>query len=86
MHFELLTLSKFKIIYFRCVVSSLTEEGPNDLADELVRGEIVQIDENTPVDDDSDNWETWVPDPMDNAPSNILNIFIYRLIVQKCSR
>ncbi|XP_018567673.1 anaphase-promoting complex subunit 2 isoform X1 [Anoplophora glabripennis] len=53
----------------RCVVSSLTEEGPNDLAEELVRGEAVQVDENTPVDEDSENWETWVPDPVDTAPS-----------------
>ncbi|KAJ8945964.1 hypothetical protein NQ318_016792 [Aromia moschata] len=53
----------------RCVVSSLTEEGPNDLAEELVRGEAVQVDENTPVDEDSENWETWVPDPIDAIPS-----------------
>ncbi|CAH1119635.1 unnamed protein product [Phaedon cochleariae] len=53
----------------RCVVSSLTEEGPNDLAEELVRGEAVQVDENTPVDEDTENWETWVPDPIDAVPS-----------------
>ncbi|KAG5876105.1 hypothetical protein JTB14_013685 [Gonioctena quinquepunctata] len=53
----------------RCVVSSLTEEGPNDLAEELVRGEAVQVDENTPLDEDTENWETWVPDPIDAAPS-----------------
>ncbi|VEN58346.1 unnamed protein product [Callosobruchus maculatus] len=53
----------------RCVVSSLTEEGPNDLAYELVNGEAVRIDENTPTDDDDENWETWVPDPIDSAPS-----------------
>jgi anaphase-promoting complex subunit 2 len=49
----------------RCVVSSLTEEGPNDLAEELVRGEAVQLDENTPVDDGVEDWETWTPDPVD---------------------
>ncbi|KAJ8928110.1 hypothetical protein NQ314_019336 [Rhamnusium bicolor] len=48
---------------------SLTEEGPNDLAEELVRGEAVQVDENTPVDEDNENWETWIPDPIDAAPS-----------------
>nr|CAI5848292.1 unnamed protein product [Callosobruchus analis] len=53
----------------RCVVSSLTEEGPNDLAYELVNGEAVRIDENTPTDDDDENWETWVPDPIDSVPS-----------------
>lgn len=54
------------------MVSSLTEEGPNDLAEELVRGEAVQVDENTPVDEDGENWETWVPDPIDAVPSKIL--------------
>ncbi|XP_030745071.1 anaphase-promoting complex subunit 2 [Sitophilus oryzae] len=51
----------------RCVVSSLTEEGPSDLAEELNRGE--PVDENTPIDDEDENWETWVPDPVDAAPS-----------------
>ncbi|KAF7266110.1 hypothetical protein GWI33_020535 [Rhynchophorus ferrugineus] len=50
----------------RCVVSSLTEEGPNDLAEELNRGE--PVDENAPVDDEDENWETWVPDPVDALP------------------
>ncbi|CAH0547207.1 unnamed protein product [Brassicogethes aeneus] len=49
----------------RCVVSSLTEEGPNDLAEELVRGEAIRIDENTTMNEDEENWETWVPDPVD---------------------
>ncbi|XP_063910083.1 anaphase-promoting complex subunit 2 [Zophobas morio] len=53
----------------RCVVSSLTEEGPNDLAEELVRGEAVQVDENTPVDDGVEDWETWTPDPVDGVTS-----------------
>lgn len=53
----------------RCVVSSLIEEGPNDLAEELVRGEAVQVDENTSVDEDNENWDTWVPDPVDTVPS-----------------
>lgn len=50
----------------------MTEEGPNDLAEELVRGEAVQVDENTPVDEDSENWETWVPDPIEAVPSKYL--------------
>lgn len=49
------------------MVSSLTEEGPNDLADELNRGE--PVDENTPVDEEDENWETWTPDPIDAVPS-----------------
>ncbi|XP_060520265.1 anaphase-promoting complex subunit 2 [Cylas formicarius] len=49
----------------RCVVSSLTEEGPNDLAEELNREEAVLINENVLLDEDSDNWEMWMPDPID---------------------
>lgn len=56
------------------MVSSLTEEGPNDLAEELVRGEAVQVDENTPVDEENENWQTWVPDPVDAVPSTYLTI------------
>lgn len=56
---------------FRCVVSSLTEEGPNDLADELVRNEAIQVDEVTAFDEDTDNWEKWMPDPIDAEPSKL---------------
>lgn len=51
------------------MVTSLTEEGPNDLAEELVRGETVQVDENTSLEEDNENWETWVPDPVDAVAS-----------------
>lgn len=50
------------------MVSSLTEEGPNDLAEELVRGEGVQVDENAPAEEDYENWESWMPDPIDADP------------------
>lgn len=59
------------LISYRCVVSSLTEEGPSDLADELIKGEALQIDENTFSDDEDANWENWVPDPVDADPSNV---------------
>ncbi|KAF5286723.1 hypothetical protein FQR65_LT12456 [Abscondita terminalis] len=49
----------------RCVVSSLTEEGPNDLAEELVKGDAVHVDENAGSDEESENWENWMPDPVD---------------------
>ncbi|CAG9761203.1 unnamed protein product [Ceutorhynchus assimilis] len=52
----------------RCVVSSLTEEGPNDLAEELNRGEAV--DENAPVNEGDEHWETWTPDPIDAVSSS----------------
>ncbi|KAH1004226.1 hypothetical protein HUJ04_004012 [Dendroctonus ponderosae] len=51
----------------RCVMSSLTEEGPNDLAEELhKRG---AVDENINVEDGDDDWETWTPDPIEAAVS-----------------
>lgn len=50
----------------RCVVGSLNEEGPNDLADELVKGEALHLDEHSPEDEEeNDNWEMWNPDPVD---------------------
>lgn len=57
----------------RCVVSSLTEEGPSELADELVRGEALQLDEGTPSDEDMTNWEGWNPDPVDADPCKFNN-------------
>lgn len=53
----------------RCVVSSLTEEGPSELADELVRGEALQLDDGAPSDEDTEHWEAWNPDPVDADPS-----------------
>lgn len=52
---------------FRCVVGSLTEEGPSDLADELAMSENVN-DENNPEEDEVENWDTWKPDPIDVVP------------------
>ncbi|KAL1131096.1 hypothetical protein AAG570_012333 [Ranatra chinensis] len=43
----------------RCVVMSLTEEGPGELADELVRGEEAGGEDNP------HNWQEWTPDPID---------------------
>ncbi|KAI5734325.1 hypothetical protein M8J77_005131 [Diaphorina citri] len=52
----------------RCVVHSLTEEGPSDLAEELVSGSAnVQNCEDT---DDIADWENWLPDPVDADPSS----------------
>lgn len=56
----------------RCVVSSLTEEGPNDLAEELIRGDAVQIDENSPIDEEDENWNTWTPDPVEANPTKTI--------------
>lgn len=58
----------------RCVVSSLTDEGPSDLADELAKGEALQIDENTSPGIENDNWESWNPDPVDADPCKTVSI------------
>lgn len=59
------------------MVSSLTEEGPNDLAEELNRGE--PVDENAPIDDEDENWESWTPDPVETLISSksILPLSLY---------
>uniref|UniRef100_A0A1B6GF83 Anaphase-promoting complex subunit 2 n=3 Tax=Cuerna arida TaxID=1464854 RepID=A0A1B6GF83_9HEMI len=53
----------------RCVVTSLTDDGPSDLAEELARGETLQVYDNSPHDVDPENWEQWNPDPVDADPS-----------------
>ncbi|XP_054275023.1 anaphase-promoting complex subunit 2 isoform X2 [Macrosteles quadrilineatus] len=53
----------------RCVVTSLTDDGPNDLAEELARGEALQVYDNSPHEVDVENWATWNPDPIDADPS-----------------
>ncbi|XP_018333173.1 anaphase-promoting complex subunit 2 isoform X2 [Agrilus planipennis] len=58
----------------RCVVSSLTEEDPNDLAEELVRGNAVHVDENALSDEDAENWTKWMPDPVEADPNKSSNI------------
>nr|XP_018898040.1 PREDICTED: anaphase-promoting complex subunit 2 [Bemisia tabaci] len=49
----------------RCVVTSLRDEGPNDLAEELQRGQ------DSPAEDGTTNWEKWMPDPVDADPSKL---------------
>lgn len=66
--FSVVTSNHNKTSFSRCVVGSLTEEGPNDLAEELVRNEAIQIDENVIPDEDPENWENWMPDPVDADP------------------
>jgi len=50
------------------VVTSLTEDGPSDLAEELARGDALNLDENSPADEDNEDWEFWMPDPVDADP------------------
>lgn len=53
----------------RCVASALTEDGPTDLSEELAKSEAYA--ENQSV--CQENWETWMPDPIDASPSECEN-------------
>ncbi|XP_011309076.1 anaphase-promoting complex subunit 2 [Fopius arisanus] len=52
----------------RCVVSGLLDDFPSDLADELVKGESLQLDDGS-VDEENEDWEKWMPDPVDADPA-----------------
>lgn len=65
----------------RCVVTSLTEDGPSDLADELIRGDTLP-DEDNHSDDDIDNWQGWQPDPVHADPSKIPNYDYYLIFIK----
>lgn len=50
-------------------MTSLTEEGATDLSDELSGcKKITLCDVVTSVEDDMENWESWVPDPVEVVP------------------
>ena len=62
-----------------CMVTSLTEEGATDLSDELAGcKKITLCDVVATVEDDMENWENWVPDPIEVVPGNF--ILIYEII------
>lgn len=52
----------------RCVISGLLDDYPSDLADELVKGELLQLDDGS-IDEDNENWDNWMPDPVDADPT-----------------
>lgn len=58
-------------------MSSLTEDGPNDLVEELVRGEVLNVSENGSPDEESENWESWMPDPVDVDPSKCIHAVFF---------
>lgn len=45
------------------------------MAEELNRGE--PVDENVPIDDEDENWESWTPDPVETISSK--SIFLLSL-------
>ncbi|XP_059088575.1 anaphase-promoting complex subunit 2-like [Tigriopus californicus] len=52
----------------RCIVQSLIDDSSSELADELKKNEGLSLDDSFYEEQDMDNWESWVPDPID-APS-----------------
>lgn len=52
----------------RCVITSLIEETPSDLSEELARSEAIKAEETERNQDEMNNWETWNPDPIDADP------------------
>ncbi|XP_011153030.1 anaphase-promoting complex subunit 2 [Harpegnathos saltator] len=51
----------------RSVVNSLLDDSPSELADELAKGECLQLDDGS-ADDETEDWEKWMPDPVDADP------------------
>jgi hypothetical protein len=49
----------------------LLDDSPSELADELVKGECLQLDDGS-VDDETEDWEKWMPDPVDADPGKSL--------------
>lgn len=52
----------------RCVITSLIEETPSDLSEELARSEAINAVEAERNQDEMNNWESWNPDPIDADP------------------
>lgn len=52
----------------RCVITSLIEESPSDLSEELARSEALKAEETERNADEMSNWENWNPDPIDANP------------------
>lgn len=55
----------------RSVVNSLLDDSsPSELADELVKGDRLQLDDGS-AEDESEDWEKWMPDPVDADPGKL---------------
>lgn len=58
----------------RQIVCNLTDDGSNELLDELQKGQPL-LDDGCSSDDELDDWENWMPDPVDADPSKIHRTF-----------
>ena len=65
----------------RCIVSNLTDDGSNELLDELQKGQLL-LDDGCHSDDEIEGWEKWMPDPVDADPckhnSNIMYMSLFQ--------
>ena len=61
----------------RCIVSSLTDDGSNELSDELIKAQPLKMDDSCHSDDDTEDWQSWMPDPVDADPGNSSYSTIY---------
>lgn len=59
----------------RSVVNSLLDDSPSELADELVKGECLQLDDGS-ADEENEDWEKWMPDPVDADPGKSHNFLL----------
>lgn len=63
----------------RQIVCNLTDDGSNELLDELQKGQPL-LDDGCSSDDELDDWENWMPDPVDADPSKTHRTFQNRTI------
>lgn len=56
-----------------CMVTSLTEEGAADLSEELTGCKKITLCGVVPTtEDDMENWQNWMPDPIEVVPGSFL--------------
>ena len=54
-------------------MSSLTDDSSSELLEELMKSQPL-LDEATQSDNEDEDWEKWMPDPVDADPGNIVKI------------
>lgn len=58
------------------------------MAEELIKGEAVRINDSTLSDEENENWENWVPSPIEIEPSRLITrlrrkvLLIYKMKFQ----
>jgi anaphase-promoting complex subunit 2 len=69
-----------------CIMASLIDDSNNDLAEELAKGEAMLLDLSDDIDDANQDFDNWVPDPIDaditkssksRRTTDIISILVY---------